>query len=73
MKHAYVVMDNDYPLFVAESEREAEDTVDRELNRIETTVRIANGNDEELIQQKLTEHHLHWVMVPFVSPHQRRS
>jgi hypothetical protein len=67
MKHGYVVLDNDNPLYIAATEREAEDAIDRELGNIEFNIRRANGDDEDMIQKKLIEHHLHWVMVPYVA------
>jgi hypothetical protein len=73
MKHAYVILDNDNPLYVAETERVAEDAIDRELGNIEFNIRRANGDDEDMIQRKLAEHHLHFVMVPYVVALTRRS
>lgn len=75
MKHGFVILDNDTPLLIATSAAQAETACDDERRRIVNLVRRANPDEsEEEVQRKLDQHHVHYVMIPFVLPnHKERS
>lgn len=80
MRHAYVVFDNDAPLFVCFRREQAEAIVRREYDRLRTDLlgsldRVRDTmapaqyvSEQHRAEEQFGKHFLHYHIVPFDSP-----
>ena len=73
MKHAYVVFDNDAPLFVCTSKEQAEGVLLTERQRLRQAMLKVDGSlspvqqaeERKRAEEQLSSHYLHYYLVPF--------